>query len=58
MKHFTRHVDALFSPQSVALVGISEKPSFVGNIIVNIISHFHVFSENLYFVCHRTSYLG
>jgi acetyltransferase len=36
MKHFTRHVDALFSPQSVALVGISEKPSFVGNIFLNL----------------------
>lgn len=36
MNHFTRHVDALFSPQSVALVGISEKPSFVGNIFLNL----------------------
>lgn len=36
MKHFTKNVGALFSPQSVALVGISEKPSFVGNIFLNL----------------------
>ena len=36
MNDFSKNVDALFSPHSISLVGISEKPSFVGNILSNL----------------------